>query len=198
MEDSEYLSIRNAAEKAVEYWAEQLDVDSIYYSDENVDRSIAQFVEKYKLDKPEELKGMEGYYQDLKTCFMAKVRAAEPSKEKIEVFKEKLLIEIIREVSDPTKKCCVLSTDENGAELILAIVARRCGIVAGKSSLFKKNVEVLVEAGKVELRFNPNGGISKTIYDERMKLSGVGSKTHPCTNSKYAGSKKGENYYGKS
>ena len=169
-------SIRKAAREAVEYWIEQLDFNARVKEDKRINDSIEMVVRFYTVTQPEWIEQLRKTNPDLKQLFLKKLKLHAPTKSKLEKFKVALTREIVKDVSDPTRQCCYLYTEKDRAAGKLAIIASQCGIETDDKSLFKKNIEMFVTPGKVELRYDPNAKGLVTYYDEKQASVGRSKK----------------------
>lgn len=166
-------SIRKAAREAVEYWAEQIDFE-VLKNNKNIDGKVKVAEEFFAKRNPIVLAALKAEYPDLKEYFLEELRRHSPTQSQLDMFKQTLFKEIVKEVSE--RKCCYLYTDKDGAGMKLAIIARQCGVIHDENSWFKKGVEMFVTPGRVELRFDPNAKGLVTYYDEKQASVGRSKK----------------------
>lgn len=166
-------SIRKAARQAVEFWANQIDFN-VLKENKNIDVSVQKAEQFFALTAPEKVKKWKKENPDLKQYFLEKMRSHCPTENQLEAFKQRLFREIVKDVSE--RKCCYLYTDKDGAGMKLAIIAGKCGIEHDGNSWFRKNVEMFVTEGKVELRYNPEARGLVTYYDEKQASVGGSGK----------------------
>lgn len=165
-------SIRKAAREAVKFWAEQIDFE-VLKQNPNIGVSVKKVEEIYAVVEPEKYKALKQQHPNLEEYFLEELKRNCPTEIQLQVFKQRLFKEIVKVVSE--RKCCYLYTDKDGAGMKLAIIAGKCGIQHDEKSWFRKNVEMFVTPGKVELRFDPNAKGLTTYYDEaQMTVSNNG------------------------